>query len=385
MPSYGRLDDYLAAEGLDGYLIDADGANADQRYLSGYDAPDPYRTLYRPEGISLLVKSLEYGRAKTDSDGDAVRRPPDYGVEAYADRDADHDALAAFLEEFDADTVAVPDRFPAGTADALRERGVTVEPDAEGVVAEIRAVKSEAEIDEIQAAQRANESAMEAAQTLIADATIDDDQLVHDGEVLTSKRVKAVIERELLDHGYALDETIVAGGAQGADPHNRGSGPLPAHTPIVIDVFPRSRATRYHADMTRTFVRGTASEEVRERFELTREALEAALAAIEPGVTGEAVHNAVCDVYENAGHPTLRSDQSTETGFFHSTGHGVGLEIHEGPRVGPGGAELEPGHVVTIEPGLYNPEPGGMRLEDLVVVRKDGYENLTEYPYTLEL
>jgi len=140
MPSYGRLDDYLAAEGLDGYLIDADGANADQRYLSGYDAPDPYRTLYRPEGISLLVKSLEYGRAKTDSDGDAVRRPPDYGVEAYADRDADHDALAAFLEEFDADTVAVPDRFPAGTADALRERGVTVEPDAEGVVAEIRAV-----------------------------------------------------------------------------------------------------------------------------------------------------------------------------------------------------------------------------------------------------
>ncbi|MFB6360033.1 MAG: M24 family metallopeptidase [Halobacteriales archaeon] len=385
MQSYGRLDDYLDAEGLDGYLIDADGTNADQRYLSGYDAPDPYRTLYRSDGISLFVKSLEYGRAKTDSDGDAVRRPTEYGVEAYADRDADHDALAAFLEEFDAEAVGVPDRFPAGTADALRERGVTVEPDAEGVVADIRAVKSEDEIDEIRAAQRANESAMEAAQALIADATIDGDQLVHDGEVLTSERVKTVIERELLEHGYALDETIVAGGAQGADPHNRGSGPLPAHTPIVIDVFPRSKATRYHADMTRTFVRGTASEEVRERFELTKEALEAALAAIEPGVTGEAVHNEVCDVYEAAGHPTLRSDESTETGFFHSTGHGVGLEIHEGPRVGPGGVELEAGHVVTIEPGLYNPEPGGMRLEDLVVVREAGYENLTEYPFTLEL
>jgi len=385
MPTYSRLDAYLDHEGLDGYLIDADGANADQRYLSGYDAPDPFRTLYRPAGISLLVKNLEYGRAKTESDGDAVRRPTDYGVGTYADREGDNDAVAAFLKEFDAGSIAVPDRFPVGTADALRERGVIVEPDLEGIVSEIRAIKSAAEIDEIRTAQRANEAALRVAQELITAAEIDGEQLVSEGEVLTAERVKAAIERELLEHGYALDETIVAGAEQGADPHNRGSGPLPAHSPIVIDVFPRSKATRYHADMTRTFVRGDVSAEVRERFDLTKEALEAALVAIEPGVTGETVHEAVCDVYEAAGHPTLRSDETTETGFFHSTGHGVGLEIHEGPRVGPGGAELEPGHVVTIEPGLYDPDPGGMRLEDLVVVTENGYENLTQYPFKLQL
>lgn len=385
MPTYSRLDEYLDREGLDGYLVDADGANADQRYLSGYDAPDPFRTLYRPDGISLLVKSLEYGRAKHDSDGDAVRRPIDYGAAAYADFEADHDALAAFLDEFGAESVAVPLRFPAGTADALRDRGITVEPDADGVIGAIRAVKTDDEVEEIRKAQKANEASLRAAETMIADAEIDGDRLVHDGEVLTAERVKATIERELLDHGYALDETIVAGAEQGADPHNRGSGPLPAHAPIVIDVFPRSKATRYHADMTRTFVRGEASDAVRDRFELTKEALDAALGAVEPGVTGEAVHNAVCDVYEAAGHPTLRSDPETETGFFHSTGHGVGLEVHEGPRVGPGGEALQPGHVITIEPGVYDPDPGGMRLEDLVVVTEDGHENLTDYPYELEL
>ena len=240
MPRFGRLDDYLDREDLDGYLIDADGADADQRYLSGYDAPDPYRTLYRPSGISLYVKSLEYGRAKHASDADAVRRPADYGLEAYADRESDLDALADFLEEFGASSVAVPERFPVGTADALRERGVGVEPDTDGVVDEVRAVKTDAEIEEIRAAQRANEAALRAAQRLIEDARIDGDRLVHDGEPLTAERVKATIERALLDRGYALDETIVAGAEQGADPHNRGSGPLPANAPIVIDVFPRS-------------------------------------------------------------------------------------------------------------------------------------------------
>ena len=385
MPDFGPLDDHLEDDGLDGYLVDADGEDADQRYLSGYDAPDPFRTLYRPAGISLLVSGLEYGRAKAESAADAVRRPVDYGVGPYADPEAFNDALADFLDEFDVGSVGVPSRFPVGTADALRDRGVTVEADTDDVIGEIRAVKDPWEVDEIRAAQRANEAALDAAVAVIAEARIDGDGLVHDGEPLTAERVKVVIERALLDRGYALDETIVAGAEQGADPHERGSGPLPAHEPIVIDVFPRSKATRYHADMTRTVVRGTADDAVRERFELTRTALEAALEAVEPGATGESVHDAACDVYEDAGHPTLRSDAAAETGFIHSTGHGIGLEVHEVPRLGPGGPELEPGNVVTVEPGLYDPEHGGMRLEDLVVVTEDGHENLTDYPYELEV
>jgi Xaa-Pro aminopeptidase len=135
--------------------------------------------------------------------------------------------------------------------------------------------------------------------------------------------------------------------------------------------------------MTRTFVKGTPSDEIADWYELTQEAKRAAFDALEPGATGADVHDAVCDVYEDAGHPTLRSDERTETGFIHSTGHGVGLDIHEGPSLSPRGDELEPGHVVTVEPGLYDPEVGGVRIEDIAVVTEDGYENLTDYPEEL--
>ena len=137
--------------------------------------------------------------------------------------------------------------------------------------------------------------------------------------------------------------------------------------------------------MTRTFCVGEPSDTVREWYDLTAEAKTAAFEALEPGATGAEVHDAVCDVYEDAGLPTLRSDDRAETGFIHSTGHGVGLDVHELPRLSPNGGELEPGHVVTIEPGLYDPAVGGVRIEDLAVVTEDGYENLTDYEQRLVL
>jgi Xaa-Pro aminopeptidase len=377
------LDAYLDSKDRDGYLIDADSEDADQRYLSGYDAPDPFLTLYTPENLWVLVSGLEYGRAKTESNADVVRRFADYDFqqmrEEHGAEEARRRMVAAFLEEAGVDAVAAPKRFPLETADGLRERGVTVEPDADDTITTIRARKTDAEIEHVRAAQRANEAALSAAEDRLAAAEPVDGTLHHDGEALTAERVKEEIEVALLRAGCALEETIVAGGAQGADPHERGSGPLPADDPIVIDVFPRDTETKYHADMTRTFVAGEASEEVRRRHELTIEAMEAAIDAVEPGITGEAVHGAVCDVYEAAGYETLRSNPEADTGFIHSTGHGVGLDVHELPHVAPGGEELEPGHVITIEPGLYDPEVGGMRIEDLVVVTADGCENLTEY------
>jgi Xaa-Pro aminopeptidase len=132
--------------------------------------------------------------------------------------------------------------------------------------------------------------------------------------------------------------------------------------------------------MTRTFCVGEPAPDAREWYDLTERALEAALDAVEPGATGEEVHAAACEVYEAAGEPTFRTDPETETGFIHSTGHGIGLDVHESPRLASGAGELEPGHVVTVEPGLYDPAVGGVRLEDLVVVTEDGHENLTDYP-----
>jgi Xaa-Pro aminopeptidase len=390
-PDFSALDDHLADAGLDGYLVDADGANSTQRYLSGFAAPDPFTTVYTPDATAILVSALEFGRATTDSRADEVSRLADYD---YRELASEHGAeaakarvVAAWLDDLGVDAVATPDRFPLGPADRVRERDIGVTPDTDDVVTGIRARKTPEEIDHVRDTQRANEAAMRAAEALLREADVTegsaDPVLHHDGAVLTSERVKTEIESTLLEHGCGLDETIVACGADAADPHNRGSGPLRPDEPIIVDIFPRSKTTGYHGDMTRTFVVGEPDDTVSEWFDRTHEAFDAALDAVEPGVTGAAVHDAVCDVYEDAEIPTLRSDPTAETGFIHSTGHGVGLDVHELPRVAPDGDELRPGHVVTIEPGLYDPSVGGVRIEDLIVVTDDGYENLTEYPVEL--
>ncbi|PSP82908.1 peptidase M24 [Halobacteriales archaeon QS_6_64_34] len=384
MPDFARLDSFLDETDTDGYLIDADSTDSDQYYLSGFDAPDPFITLYNGETHLLFPRSLEFGRAKRESRADTVERYVDFDhanlVEEHGPEASVSYVLDRFLDAYDVDSIAVPPRFPLRTADGLRSRGVDVTADTDGTVTEIRATKTEEEISHVRAAQRANEAAMAAAEELLSDATIDNGgQLSHDGSPLTSERVKEEIEVTLLRHGCSLDETIVACGADAADPHDRGSGPLSAGEPIIVDIFPRDKATKYHADMTRTFCKGEPSETVREWYDLTERAKRAAFDALEPGATGEDVHDAACDVYEDAGLPTLRSDDRAETGFIHSTGHGVGLDVHELPRLSPSGGELEPGHVVTIEPGLYDPEVGGIRIEDIAVVTEDGYENLTEY------
>jgi len=389
-PDLTAPDDFLSETDADGYLIDADSTDSDQYYLSGFDAPDPFLTLYDGATHLLFPRSLEFARAKRESRADSVQRYVDFDhaelVEEHGPEKAVSYVLARFLDSYDVDTVAVPPRFPLRTADRLRAHDVDVTADTDGAITEIRATKTDAEIDHIHDAQLANEAAMAAAEALLDDATVTaDGTLKHDGGTLTSERVKEEIEVTLLRHGCSLDETIVACGSDAADPHDRGIGPLLGGVPIIVDIFPQDKATKYHADMTRTFCVGEPSDTVREWYDLTAEAKAAAFEALEPGATGADVHDAVCDVYEDAGLPTLRSDDRAETGFIHSTGHGVGLDVHELPRLSPNGGELEVGHVVTIEPGLYDPEVGGIRIEDLAVVTEDGYENLTDYEQRLIL
>ena len=386
---YPRLDERLDAAGADGYLIEADGEDSNQYYLSGYHAPDPFVTLYADGAVSVLISGLEATRARTDSAAGTVRTLSEFD---YRERAAEMDprlarkhVTAAFLADAGVESVVVPDGFPTGTAAVLRDNGVAVTPDETYVLESVRAVKTDAEVAHVRATQQANEAAMATAADLIDRATVAEGALRLGGEPLTSERVRRRIEATLLEHDCGMDDCIVAGGPAAARGHDSGAGPLPANVPIVVDIFPRHRETRYFGDMTRTFVKGEPSDQVREWYDLTTEAYEAALSTIEPGVTGEAVHDAVCDVYEAAGEPTTRSDEGTEDGFIHSTGHGVGLDVHEEPYLAEQGGELRPGHVVTVEPGLYEQGTGGVRVEDLIVVREDGYENLTEYPTGLQV
>jgi Xaa-Pro aminopeptidase len=185
--------------------------------------------------------------------------------------------------------------------------------------------------------------------------------------------------------GCLASHTIVACGEQGCDPHEVGHGPLRAHQPIILDIFPRSQNSGYWGDITRTIVRGKASEPVKALYAAVLAGQSLALRQIRAGARGDTIHQGILEEFERRGFQTGVKNGRMQ-GFFHGTGHGVGLEIHELPRLSPRGqAPLKPGHVVTVEPGLYYSGVGGVRLEDLIVVSETGFKNLTLFPKFLEV
>jgi Xaa-Pro aminopeptidase len=384
------LDAWLAEAGVDGYLIDADGTDPAQRYLSGFDAPDPYLTLYTPEELVVLVSPLEAARARRTSAATEVVVTSELGADRLRARYGRATAQAvikgAICRQHAVGHVAVPPSTPVRTVRQLRGRGVRVTVATEDPLAELRAVKQPQERAAITATQAATEDAFAAAVDLLRACDIDAaGQLRHEGEPLTSERVREEVAMTLYAAECRPGPVICAGGTQAADPHDRGSGPLPAEAPIILDIFPAAVASGYHADMTRTVSVGDPGARCREWYADVAAAKAAGVEAIATDVTGDAVHEVVSGVLADAGHPTLDTDPATATGFIHATGHGVGLAVHEDPRLAPGAGPLARGAVVTVEPGLYDPAVGGIRLEDLVVVTDDGAEVLTDAPETFVL
>src|SRR5262245_32814043 len=281
----------------------------------------------------------------------------------------------------------VPASFPVLLADRLREAGIELTPDRAAFDRRRRA-KSGPELEGIRRAQAASDEAMRAASELIGAARPDGNGVLElDGEPLTSERVKSAIRNVFVGRSVSCDDFIVSHGPQSAIGHHLGDGALRAGEPIVIDIWPRDDGSASCADMTRTFVVGEVPGEVSEWHRLVREALERAREAIRPGVTGKSVFDRVCEIFEGAGYPTQRTKAEGETldsGFFHSLGHGVGLEVHEQPMLGmTGHDELVSGDVLAVEPGLYRAGYGGCRLEGLLLVTDGGCETLTRFPYDL--
>jgi Xaa-Pro aminopeptidase len=288
--------------------------------------------------------------------------------------------------ELGIERAAVPPSFPLGHADHLRGNGIEIAVERD-LFDNRRRAKNATEIEGIRRAQRACEAALDASRELLRRAEADGAGLEVDGEPLTSERIKRVIEDVFADHGVEGSDMIVSHGAQTAVGHNMGSGQIAADEPIVFDLFPRDKATGCYSDMTRTYVVGKPSDEVKEWHALVKRALETSTAGVKPGVNGRTLFEQVCEQFQAAGYKTqLNKDpgEVLEDGFFHSLGHGVGLEVHELPSMGRTGHELVPGDVITIEPGLYRSGYGGVRLEDIVLVTDDGYEVLTDYPYDLQ-
>jgi Xaa-Pro aminopeptidase len=281
--------------------------------------------------------------------------------------------------------VIVPDNFPFGLARDLKKLGIKLKPCA-GFFPK-REIKSADEVKKISAALAMAEVGMAEGMEVLRRARIARDRkLIHHGLPLTSERLRAVIDCAILQANGLAANTIVAGGKQGCDPHERGHGPLRAHEPIIIDIFPRSQKTGYFGDITRTVVRGHASEGVRKLYATVQEGQKIGFEKIRAKVKTAEVHKAVQRYFVQQGYKTGRREGRME-GFFHGTGHGLGLEIHEAPRVGLSSNEkLRPGHVVTVEPGLYYPElSGGVRLEDVALVTTNSARNLTRFEKVLEI
>ena len=349
----------------------------EQRHEVPVAIPDPFLYVERNGSRHVIVSALEVERVREADSGLEVHAMEEFGIDELlrGGMHRDHAELEAWMracQELGVSEAKAPWTFPLGLAQKLWQNGVEVTPERDLFVMR-RRVKTEAELEGIRRVQRACEAGMRTAKEMLA-------------EGVTSEEIRAAIERVFSEHGAVADEIIVSHGAQSAIGHEMGSGPIAAGESVVIDLFPRDRASGCFADMTRTFVVGEPSDELREWHRLCKEGLDRALAAIRPGVTGAELHRLVCELFHEHGYPTQLSKQPGEVlvdGFFHSLGHGVGLEVHEAPALGRSGEELVAGDVVAVEPGLYRSGYGGCRLEDLVLVTEDGCEHLTDFPYDL--
>ncbi len=362
-------------------------------YLTGFAAPDPFLYFQTCDRRVAAVSCLELGRAQKECHpqvtvADVQRLPEFFGMED-KNEPGEHWFVKLVRTVCRGTGVwewEVPASFPLALGDLLRNNGVSLTTATS--LAPERQVKSPREIEAVRAAERLAEAGLAQADGMLRQSTVDAEGfLVLGGHILTAEELRGEVDAAIARKGGLAQGTITAPGVQGADPHQSGTGPLRANEPIVMDIFPRDQHTGYFGDLTRTRVKGRAPDIVKKAYLTVLEAQEHALKSLRPGVTGKEVHEAAARYFEEQGFPRQR-DEATGLyrGFFHGLGHSVGLEIHEGPHLSPGNpTPLVAGNVVTVEPGLYDPTWGGIRIEDTVAITPDGIDNLAVAPKFLEI
>jgi len=366
-------------------IVAASDTDPDMLYATKFWAPDPFIFLERNGKRTLVLTDLEIdrGRKQADADEFVMFSKIERDVQGKSRKTPPYEkVLVHFLRKRGVKSAIVPANFPLGYAEELAAGKIRVRATNRLFWPE-REAKSEKEVEMIGRALRITERGLKRAiEILKASNPGAGKRLYWGGKTLTSEMLRAEIDSAILRAGGIPTGTIVAGGDQGCDPHERGFGPLYANSLIILDVFPRDAKTGYFGDMTRTVLRGRASDAQRKLWETVKAGQALALKKIKAGVNGITIHKAIQKFFAERGFPT-EIRKGRRVGFFHGTGHGLGLEIHEHPRLQK--VTLKNRQVLTVEPGLYYPGLGGVRQEDVVVVTKSGCCVLSRFPKRLEM
>lgn len=359
---------------------------ADMFYATSFRVSDDFVFVEHRGKKTILLSDLEVDRGRKEA---AVDEVVSYSALAKAlecrsgKKPTYAKVVATFVKKHAASRVNVPETFPLGLARTLEKEGLSLKV-VEGIFYPERVLKSAEEVRNIERALRITELGMERAHEILKATTVGKrHQLLWGGKSLTSERLRQEVEMTLYAAGGLPEgQSIIAGGKQACDPHERGHGPLYAHQLIILDLFPRDAATGFYGDLTRTIVRGRASDTQRHLWESCLQGQKNVLKKLRPGSFGDSIYEELQQFFTEKGYPREMKNGHW-SGFFHSTGHGLGLEVHEFPRFES--ATFAPGNVFTIEPGLYVPGIGGVRHEDVVLMTKAGHRMLSRFPKQLEI
>src|SRR5213593_1978990 len=366
-------------------IVAASETDPDMLYATKFWAPDPFIFLQRHGKRTLVLSDLEIvrGRKQADADEFVMFSEVETEVQGKSKKAPAYEkVLARFLKKRGVRSATVPANFPLRYAEELAANKIRVRA-TNGFFWPEREAKSKKEIKMMGHALRITEKGLKRAIEVLKQSKPGSGKRLHwRGKTLTSEILRAEIDSAILRAGGVPTNTIVAGGDQACDPHERGFGPLQANSLIILDIFPRDAKTGYWGDMTRTVVRGRANDAQRKLWETVKEGQELALREIRAGIDGMKMHKAIQALFRKRGYPT-EVRKGKNVGFFHGTGHGLGLEIHEYPRLQK--VTLKDRQVLTVEPGLYYPGLGGVRHEDVVVVTTTGCKILSRFPKHLEI
>jgi len=356
-------------------------------YATGFFVPDPFVFFEHRQKKYVVMSDLEIDRAKGQATVDQVLSLARYQKKLRKNgkpRPTIVDVMELLFHEKGIRSVIVPANFSALLMDQLRAKGFNVRIKHDPFFPE-RELKTSTEVRHITDSLRVAKLGLEAGIRALKRAKIGRDRYLYlNGSRLTSEMLKTIVNTTIMAEGWLPSHTILSSGNQCVDPHHEGSGPIRAHTSIIFDIFPRSQKTGYFGDLSRTVVRGRASDRLKEIYATVQAGQQLGFQTIRHGADGQEVHQKILELFKGRGFSTGKMKGRMQ-GFFHGTGHGLGLDIHEAPRIAPVEATLKKGHVVTVEPGLYYLGIGGVRLEDVVLVTAHGNRNLTNCPQFLEI